>query len=101
MKTGDFLSLDYPKNYFSCIYLNHVLEHPKSPGKYLEKIYKLLSHGGILYIACPNIKSFSIFMKTIFEKIGLKKNKGKHYETWQHLIYYNPVDLKKFLENNQ
>ncbi|MFY0654179.1 MAG: class I SAM-dependent methyltransferase [Cyclobacteriaceae bacterium] len=96
--SGDFASLELEKKY-SCVYLNHVLEHPKNPGSYLKKISELLTPGGILYIACPNIDSVSNRIKTVLEKVGLKKNHGKHYDTWHHLIYFNPRKLKKLLES--
>lgn len=99
MKWGDFLKHDYPKNHFSCIYMNHVLEHPKEPGEYLDKINELLVRGGVLYISCPNINAWSVIIKRLLEATGIKKkNKGKYYDTWQHLMYFNPGYLKKFLE---
>lgn len=94
--TGDFVDI-VPGKKYSCIYLNHVLEHPKNPGAYLNKIKDLLEPGGILYIACPNIDSLANGVKTVFENIGLKKSKGKHYDTWHHLFYYSPKKLSKLL----
>lgn len=94
---GDFTKLN-PNKKYSCIYLNHVLEHPKNPGAYLDKIVELLCDNGLLYIACPNIDSFSNRLKTVMEKLGLKKSIGKHYDTWHHLFYYSPSKLKRLLE---
>lgn len=99
VRSGIFMNIPYEKNYFDCVYLNHVLEHPKNPGEYLEKIKSILKPGGILYLACPNIDSISNRIKTGMEKLGLRNKKAKHYDTWQHLFYYNPMLLKKTLEN--
>jgi SAM-dependent methyltransferase len=100
MKSGDFLQQEYPKSHFACVYLNHVLEHPKEPGKYLEKTHSILQTGGILFIACPNIRSFSNIIKHLLEVSGIKKQRAKHYDTWQHLTYFNPKGLKMALEKN-
>lgn len=94
---GDFVSLGFDKQY-ACVYLHHVLEHPKNPGEYLTKIHEILRPGGILYIACPNINSVSANLKTVLEKLGLKKNVGKHYDTWHHLFYFSPGTLTRLLD---
>lgn len=97
---GDLIELPLKKESYNCIYLNHVLEHPKNPGEYLEKIYSLLSPGGVLYIACPNINSLSSNFKNVIDFFGLRKKKAKHYDTWHHLFYYTPNKLKKLLEKH-
>lgn len=45
------------KEKFDVVVLNHVLEHIKKPKDFLAKIRKLLSPGGLLFVACPNINS--------------------------------------------
>ncbi|MHB9035224.1 MAG: class I SAM-dependent methyltransferase [Armatimonadota bacterium] len=95
---GDFAALDCPPESFDCIYLHHVLEHPKRPQDYLKKIYELLKPGGILFVACPNIDSPAARAKTLMGKAHLKKRRGRHYDTWHHLFYYSPSVLNNVLE---
>ena len=98
---GDFFSIPWEQSSYKLIYLNQVLEHLKSPVKYLECFHQLLSDDGYLYISVPNIKSTSNKFKFRLEKLGLrKKNIGKYYDSDHHVFYYNPVSLVKLLELN-
>ncbi len=97
---GDFASADFDAASFDCVYLNHVLEHPRNPGAYLRRIGHVLRPGGLLHLACPNIESWSIRLKTVMERLGLKRNRGKHYDTGQHLVYYAPQQLARALETH-
>ena len=97
--SGDFSKMNGNEEY-SCIYMNHVLEHPKRPGEYLSTVRRLLKPDGIMYIACPNIDSVSNRIKNMLEGLGLRKEIGKHYDTWHHLFYYSPTKLKKLLEKH-
>lgn len=98
IRSGDFIHLNYQMNYYDCIYLNHVIEHPKSPSVYLKKCHQLLKKQGLLYIACPNIGSLSIRAKKFLEKLRLKSKKGSYYDTWHHLFYFRPAVLRHLLE---
>lgn len=98
---GDFFSIPWEKSNYTLIYLNQVLEHLKSPVKYLEFFHQLLSDDGYLYISVPNIKSTSNKFKFMLEKMGLrKKNIGKYYDSDHHVFYYQPKSLVKLLELN-
>lgn len=98
---GDFFSLPWEKSSYKLIYLNQVLEHLKSPAKYLESFHQLLSDDGYLYISVPNIKSTSNKLKFMLEKLKLrKKNLGKYYDSDHHVFYYNPSSLAKLLKLN-
>lgn len=48
-----------PTEQFDVITLNQVLEHVSTPHKLIQKCRELLKTTGIIYIATPNIKSFS------------------------------------------
>ena len=98
--SGVFTKLDLPNEGYDCIYLNHVLEHPKNPGAYLKVIQRLLKPGGILYIACPNIRSLSHRVKSLTEALRLRKQVAKHYDTWQHLFFYSPNTLGQALQTH-
>ncbi len=98
IRSGEFVDLDYTPESFEAVYLHHVLEHPKNPHQYLRKIHEILKPNGLLFIACPNINSVANSFKTATEKLRLRKNVAKHYDTWHHLFYYDPYVLKKILE---
>lgn len=99
MYTGDFFNLNLPNSTYDCIYLDQVLEHLKNPADYLNEFKRLLKPDGILFMALPNITSISSTWKTILGKFGLKKQRGKHYDTWHHLFYFAPRSFSKLLNS--
>ncbi len=99
MYSGDFVDTILPTEYYDCVYMNHVIEHPKNPGAYLSKIVSILKEGGVLYLATPNISSASIRLKKFMDACGLRSKKGSYYDTWQHLTFYEPQRLAAVLEN--
>ncbi len=97
---GDFLTADIEPGSFDCVYLHHVLEHPKNPRDYIAKISEVLRPGGGLFIACPNIDGANARIKTLIGKLHLKRTRGKHYDCWHHLFHYSPKILKRVLERD-
>lgn len=95
----NFFNLNLPDGYYDCIYLDQVIEHLKTPSKYLNEFKRLLRSGGILFIATPNIESIASRWKSLLGILGLKRHYGKHYDTWHHLLYFSPKSLKKLLIN--
>lgn len=83
---------------FDCVYLHQVLEHVKDPRAYLNKLYNILKPAGILFVASPNVCSVSNLFKTYLGKAGLKKHRGKHYDSNHHIIYFSPWVLRNILE---
>ena len=98
--TGDFFELGLPTDHYDCVYMDQVLEHPKNPQEYLREVHRILAPGGLLYIGCPNIKSVSSRLKTLLGKLGLKRRRGKHYDMFHHLFFYDPRTLAKILETH-
>jgi 2-polyprenyl-3-methyl-5-hydroxy-6-metoxy-1,4-benzoquinol methylase len=95
--TGDFLALEESIRY-DVITLHQVLEHVKNPNEYLQKLRKLLTNDGYVFVAVPNIRSFSNSVKAFLEHVGIrKKNIGKYYDTYHHLLYFTPPTLRKLL----
>lgn len=95
--TGDFLCLCESQKY-DAITLNQVLEHVKKPNEYLQKIRHLLADGGYVFVAVPNIHSVSNKLKFILESAGIRrKNVGKYYDTYHHLLYFTPSTLRRLL----
>ncbi|MFT7676886.1 MAG: 2-polyprenyl-3-methyl-5-hydroxy-6-metoxy-1,4-benzoquinol methylase [Planctomycetota bacterium] len=95
---ADLLDFDNEGQPFDCMYLNHVLEHPREPGAWLEKAHELLAPSGLLWIACPNIDSLSNRLKTLAGRLSLKARRGKHYASWHHLFFYSPSVLARLLQ---
>ena len=101
VKCGDFFNIDWGEQKFDLIYINQVMEHIKTPVRYLEHFYKLLNEKGHLFITVPNINSTSNRLKYLLEKAKIrKKNIGKYYDSDHHVIYYSPVALKYILQKN-
>jgi len=98
IRTGDFCRMSYENCRYDCVYLNHVLEHTKNPQEYLKKIHSILKGRGVLYTACPNIGSLSNRIKTLLERIKVRKRVGRYYGTNKHLFYFTPYTLKHVLE---
>jgi SAM-dependent methyltransferase len=90
---GNFLNVGLPGSSYDCIFLDQVLEHPKNPQDYLREIHRLLRANGVVFIGCPNIASVSNVTKTVLGKLGLKRRRGNHYDTFHHLFYYAPRAL--------
>ena len=98
--TGDFVELGLPGDHYDCVFMDQVLEHPKNPQDYLREVYRILAPGGLLYIGCPNIASVSSRLKTLLGKLGLKRRRGKHYDMFHHLFFYDPATLAKIMETH-
>lgn len=96
--TGDFFELGLPADHYDCVYMDQVLEHPKNPQDYLREVHRILAPGGLLYIGCPNINSVSGRLKTLLGKLGLKRRRGKHYDMFHHLFFYDPRTLANIME---
>lgn len=96
--TGDLYTLPALEGRFDCVYLDQVLEHPKDPRRMLRFVRTLLSPGGVAYFGVPNIESLANRAKTLWGKLGLKKRRGKHYDTFHHLFYYAPSTLPDLME---
>lgn len=74
-----------PKKTYSVITMCDVLEHIEDPAMALEKAYKMLEPGGLLYIQVPNV-------------IGFKIPYGDHLGLPHHLWQFSPAPLKKLSE---
>ncbi|MDT8453121.1 MAG: class I SAM-dependent methyltransferase [Gammaproteobacteria bacterium] len=97
---GNFFSMRADQKY-DLITMHQVLEHLKDPNKYLERIHSVLNDDGCLFVAVPNIDSFSSRLKRFMEKIGMRKrNIGKYYDTNHHVLYFNTKTLKRLLESH-
>ena len=97
---GDFSTVQWKKNEYDLVTMHQVLEHLKDPKDMLEQLLSKLKKGGIIFVAVPNIGSFSARLKFFLERIGLRKKRiGRYYDTDHHLFYYKPKVLKKLLSD--
>ena len=97
--TGNLFALPLENDAYDCVYLDQVLEHPKNPGDYLRLCHRILKGDGVMYVGVPNIASLSSTVKTALGKAGLKKRRGRHYDSFHHLFYYSPSTLPGLLEH--
>jgi 2-polyprenyl-3-methyl-5-hydroxy-6-metoxy-1,4-benzoquinol methylase len=99
---GDFfkISAELGKGRFDVIIMSQVLEHLKSPIAYLDRLGELLKSDGLLYIALPNIASFSTRTKLAMDKAGLrpKNRKGQYYTSDHHVLNFTKPALKRLVE---
>jgi SAM-dependent methyltransferase len=76
---------------FDAITLWHVLEHIHEAHDLLRQLCKLLSPGGWLFIAVPNLESFDA------------KRYGPHwiaFDAPRHLYHFRPQDMRLFLHRH-
>ncbi len=88
IKSGDFLDIKYPVNYFDIVTFNNVLEHVYKPKETLLKVYKVLKKGGMVIINVPNLESIG---SNIF------KNSWYALDVPRHLYHFTPSTLEKML----
>lgn len=85
---ADLLDCKYSNNNFRIITLIQVIEHLIDPKPILRKIYELLEHNGVLYIATPNINSY--LSKTL-------KKDFNYMIPPEHIGFYSNETLNKIL----
>lgn len=92
MAYGKLNTTNYKKIKFDIITSFEVIEHINDPNNELEKFYKILRKGGLIYLTTPNFNSLSRYLlKTKYNVIGYP----------EHLSYYSSKTLKKlFLNHN-
>jgi 2-polyprenyl-3-methyl-5-hydroxy-6-metoxy-1,4-benzoquinol methylase len=77
-------------NSFDLVTLWHSLEHVHQPLETLREVHRLLSPGGQVLVAVPNIESLA-FARFGADWFGL--------DVPRHLTHFAPATLKKMLEN--
>jgi SAM-dependent methyltransferase len=82
---GDFLTNDYPDDYFDCIRLEHVFEHLPAPRDVLQKLWAMLKINGHLVMTFPCKHSWS------------RKISSQHWgplEPPVHLFHHTPESVQ-------
>jgi 2-polyprenyl-3-methyl-5-hydroxy-6-metoxy-1,4-benzoquinol methylase len=96
--SGDFHALPATTGDFDAVYLDQVIEHPKDPGRYLATCHALLRDGGVVFLGMPNLGSLSNRLKTLADRLHLRRKLGRHYNTRHHLTFFTPAVLVRHLE---
>lgn len=78
----------YPSESIDVISFIEVLEHINDPHTEIEKFFKLLRKGGVVYITTPNFNSHARY---------LLREKWSIIEYPEHLCYYSPNTLHRLL----
>lgn len=71
---------------FDVITLWHVFEHSHNPNGLLDRFYELLRPGGILVMACPNVRSTDAMHYGPY---------WAAYDVPRHLWHFDPISLSK------
>lgn len=94
---GSFHALVGKAGPYDAVFLDQVIEHPKDPARYLETCVALLRPGGVLYLGTPNLASLSNRLKTLADRLSLRRKKGRHFNTKHHLTFFTPTVLTRHL----
>ena len=90
---GKLSGIPFTTEQFSTIRFNHVLEHTQNPLIELQRARSLIADGGAILIGVPNIAGFSIRLKSLQSRMGLKDHNWKHYGALHHLWFFTPSTL--------
>ena len=85
---GEFEQVPFGDERFDVVRFSHTLEHLPSPTRALEKVYRLLQPGGLLWIEVPNAGSAD---RQLF---------GTHWFCWdlpRHLYHFTPQTMTRLL----
>jgi SAM-dependent methyltransferase len=91
MHKGKLDTADYKENSIDIIIWIEVIEHINDPVNELQKFYKLLRPGGVVYLTTPNFNSLSRLI--LKEKLNLISYPN-------HLAYYTKTSLRYLFEHN-
>ena len=84
---------------FSCIHMSHVIEHVPNPAAWLEKARSLLTPGGLLVIAVPNMLSLDRRLKLLVKRAGLRRGEWSNpMRTPDHLFEPTVPSMLRFLD---
>jgi len=94
---GRLAEIDFDGARFEAARFHHVLEHTENPLSELQRVRQLLAPGGVLYISVPNLGGVSPRLKSWQSRLGLKRNRWRHYAALHHLWYFTPATLARLV----
>ncbi len=95
---GRLAEIDFGGARFEAARFHHVLEHTENPLSELQRVRHLLAPGGVLYVSVPNLGGASPRLKSWQSRLGLKRNRWRHYAALHHLWYFTPATLARLAE---
>lgn len=87
--TGNFLTADFADNKYDGITLISLLEHLDDPAHAIERCFRLLNKGGALLLKTVNYGCLNR---------RIKKGDWTGFRPPDHVVYFNPRNLKLLLE---
>jgi 2-polyprenyl-3-methyl-5-hydroxy-6-metoxy-1,4-benzoquinol methylase len=81
VRCGNFVDAGLPKGFFDSVIFWHVLEHLPSPRKALDKAFRVLKPGGMVFIHSPNARSYCA---RLF---------GRYWYAWQLPFHFYHFDV--------
>ncbi|MEW6617756.1 MAG: class I SAM-dependent methyltransferase [bacterium] len=96
-EVGDIEQMPFKDSTFDIIYTRWVVEHLKSPRRFIDESYRILKEGGILMICTSNIKSSLGFSMIIPHSLKLKILKILHKcdDVEHYKCYYRANSIHK------
>jgi len=95
---GRLAAIDFGGARFEAARFHHVLEHTENPLAELTRVRQLLAPGGVLYVSVPNLAGVGPRLKSWQSRLGLKRNRWRHYAALHHLWYFTPATLARLVE---
>jgi SAM-dependent methyltransferase len=92
---GLYQDIELPENTFNVITMIDVLEHLPEPGQILEKNFRLLKPGGVMFIKVPNYTS-QIAKQDFLQKIG--STREGIMANFCHINHFTPDSLSGHLK---
>lgn len=92
---GRLKEIDFGGARFDAVRFHQVLEHTENPLTELARARQLLAPGGVLYVSVPNLGGVSPRLKSWQSRLGLKRNRWRHYAALHHLWYFTPRTLAR------
>ncbi len=106
-KRGDAQNMPFKDEMFDTVVAGEVIEHLKTPDKFLKEAKRVLKRNGTLIITTPNKKSWSnrifgnYYMKShinLFDIQRIKKSVSKHFKIKK--IFCLPYDSDTVVSNH-
>jgi len=95
---GRINEINFGKERFDVVRINHVLEHTQNPLEELSRIREVLAPGGMIHISVPNLGGLSPLVKGLQSRLGLKRHRWRHYACVHHLFFFTPKTLRSVVE---
>ena len=88
--TGE--QLPFENDYFSLVVLDNVLDHVHNAGSILNEIHRVISKGGLLYLAVNLHTNWGAFLHSVISKLMIDKG---------HPYTFNLRNIRRFLKQHQ